>query len=389
MATPTPPDKESDSYDKLKAALRRSADKHFEAPQAAPPAVKKAQEENPELAPPAKPLREGETPPEEMVDVKRKKYWIKSPALRMVICLLLLGVTGYCLWYIHQFKLRGETGEIWWPWQKPPTHGHRYPTNVAPQKAAAKPTTTTNKQTAAARTTTTTVAKVETKQSSTEARKLAETKPELDEAAQAKAAEAERKKQELAALAKLETDEMQSLAALEASLKGYRERFQYEQGSQQMSQLGSVLKSDKAKARLQELWTTHQPYLDFKQTLIANMASITYDGKPLTNKQGGTLMGTPKHADAEKIYLSGKYGEAAAAWETIAADQIALLADYYLKAREKQTPSKAIAKDYLNLMWFCLSNKLTTRAAQAGTDAMTVDQSLRPQVKAALGNLVP
>jgi hypothetical protein len=381
MDEPKPPDKDSEQYQNLRRGLQRKAEQHFGAPQAAPPGVKQAQEENPELAPPPgdqKLFADGTAPPAKQP--KKKRYWIKNPALRVVICVTLLGLTGYCLWYIYQFKRHGETSEIWWPWQKPPAS--RGPLTNVVQKQTAKATTTA----------TVAAAKTEAKPaavSGEDKTKADEAKRAQEEAARQAAAEAERKRQELAALEQAATEELRSLAALEASLKGYLERFEYEQASQQMSQLGASLKTEKAKARLQQVWDAHQPFLEFKQTLNANMSAIQYAGKPLANKQGGTFLGVPSHADADKIFFATKYGEVSVGWENVPPDQVAALANYYLKAREQQAPSKALAKDYRNLMLYSLSQKLTAQAKQAGTDAITIDQSLRPEVKAVLGELIP
>jgi len=385
---PQPPDKDSDQYKKLREGLKRKAEEHFSGPQAAPPSVKQAQEQNPELKP-AKPLREdGQLFADEggeVEDARKKKHWIKSPVLRAVICIALLGLTGYCLWFIFEFRKRGEHSEIWWPWQKPPVPGQRYAT-ATPAKPATSTATTTAKETTTTATTTEAKPPALTEE---EKKKLEEEKRAQQEAENAAKAEADRKKQEQAALAKAEADELQAIEVLKASLAGYVARFQYEQGSQQMSQLGGSLKTEKAKAALQQLWSAQQPFLEFKQTLSANVSAIQYAGKPLLNKQGTPFAGTPTQADAEKLYFTTKYGEVPIVWDNVPPEQIAALANFYLKAREQQSPSKSLGKDYYNLTVFCMSQKLTTQAAQAGTDAITIDQSLRPPVKAVLGNLIP
>ena len=66
-----------------------------------------------------------------------------------------------------------------------------------------------------------------------------------------------------------------------------------------------------------------------------------------------------------------------------------MMAGFYLKEKEKQGTSKAYAQDYYNLSFFCLTHKLNTQAAEYGTDAIQIDQTLRPKVKALLGNLMP
>src|SRR5690349_8785900 len=125
-SSPPPPDKDSESYKNLRASLKRSADKHFGQPQAAPPSVKEAQEQDPSLTQ-ATPPKVGEQTSELGTPVakpakpkKQKRLWIKHPALRAIVTIFLLGVTGYCLWYIYQFKLKSEDGQMWWPWEKRP-----------------------------------------------------------------------------------------------------------------------------------------------------------------------------------------------------------------------------------------------------------------------------
>lgn len=390
---PPKPNKDSAGYKNLREALKRSTDKGQETPKAAPPSGEASQPPQPPRPKP-KPQPPAESQPESAQaqpaateEVPRyippsheaggKKYWIKSKPLRGLISLTLLGVTGWCLWYIWVFKLNRE-GEMRWPWETFWEGAEGTQTNVVAKPAPAKMTTST-------------VAPAQPAVGEEEKKKLAEEQRLAKEKAEAERKAAEEKKRQeeaLAAQASIEEAELRSVTALEGILKGYYAHLQYEQAAQYMSQVGDSLTTDKAKQELRRLQAGHQPLADFKKTLIANISSIEYKGNPIVNRQSGRSMGIPTKADEQKIYFTSPYGEIGTVWVSLPRDQIASLAGWYLKEKEKASASKELAQDYYNLMIFCLSQKLTSLAAEYGTDAITIDRSLRPQVKAYLGNLI-
>lgn len=382
---PPQPNKDSESYKKLREGLKRRAEAHFEAPQAAPPSVQSAQQSDSKKAqrtPPKfkEPESHATLPAEEVPAAApvaiggtgdKRRPWIPWKPIRILVSLVLLGVIAYCGYYIYQFKLQGDDGQIWWPWEQKPA------------KVAATRTSTVPK------TTTTSVKPVETAKEDPKIAEERRRKFEEQKLAQQKAAQEEIRRQQQSVNQQLEESELKSVTALEAIVAGYFKQMRYEKAGEQIAQLAATLTTPKAKAKLQLLHTSQQYLAAFKNSLTANIGNMEYEGDPVVNRQTGRSFGTPARADREKVYFNSQYGEVGAAWESLPADQVAQLASVYLKQKEKKGGSQTMGQDYFNLMYFCLSHRMSSAAAQFGTDAIVVDQSLRPKVKALLGDLIP